>query len=157
MRLGTLLLPATVAAALVPACRGVSETAKPAAQTGTDADAPPSGPNGAACLRVNSCGMWGGCVMARPQPLPFSPSPAAPPITRGDWYRFDVADRPDQVGDRRQICVGEAGACFEGLSHLIPCLPYLNPTAPDHRCEMIGGACTKVAASAPPGTPAQVR
>ncbi|MDC3952812.1 hypothetical protein [Polyangium jinanense] len=154
MRLASLLLPAAVAATLAPACRGVPDTAKPDAQTSTDADAPSSGSNEAACLSLNTCGTWSGCVKARPQPLPFSVSPADPPITRGDWYRFDWDDRPNQVGDRRPICVGDAGACFEGLNHLIPCLPYFSPTAPDYRCEMIDGVCTKVAALTPP---AQVR
>src|SRR5262245_58038075 len=46
-----------------------------------------------ACLRQETCGHWEGCVLARPQPLPFVASPGDTPITTGSWYRFDWNDR----------------------------------------------------------------
>lgn len=87
--------------------------------------------------------------MARPEPVPFTPSAGAAPITRGEWFRFDAEDRRDQLGERADICVGDGGACFEGVYHQIACLHYWNTTAPDFHCEMVAGVCTKAAGATP--------
>ena len=142
-----LLASAALAAPL--ACRGRADLVAPAPEVDASARREsPKAPSASACLRVSSCGVWRGCVLARHQPLPFTPPHGDRPVSAGEWFRFDLGDRRDEVGTRASVCVADAGGCYEGLQHLVACLPYFNPTAPDYRCELIDGTCARIASSA---------
>ena len=139
-----LAIVVSLGATLVLGCRGDGDRVKPAPEGDARViDAPPA-PSAPSCLRQETCGRWMGCVLARPQPLPFVANPGEAPITSGSWYRFDWQDRPNQVGHRQRLCVGDAGRCFEGLQHQIACLPVFNLVEPDYRCETIAGECRKM-------------
>ncbi len=128
----------------VVGCRGAGEREKPSPEGDARiADAKPN-PGAPACVRQETCGQWVGCVLARPQPVPFVVRPGEAPITSGNWYRFDWQDRHDEVGQLGQLCVGDAGHCYEGLQHMIPCLPVFNLIEPDYRCEKVGSECRKI-------------
>ncbi len=145
MRSRARFLPAILLLGIV-ACRGPREVALPAPETDARAMPDVSTPfdTTPACLRLTTCGQWAGCVWGKPQPLPFSVRPGESMITSGTWYRFDANGRTDQVGSRAEICIGDAGPCFTGIQHVIPCLPYFNPTAATYRCEVVAGACREV-------------
>jgi hypothetical protein len=132
---------------LVVACVGCRHEADHV-KAAPEVDArPPEAAVGPACLRQETCGQWQGCVLARPQPVPFVAHPGDAPITTGSWYRFDWSDRPEQLGSRQRVCVGDAGRCFDALRHQIPCLPMMNLVEPDYRCELMAGECRRLALS----------